>query len=110
MQIIEKGIGELFKLPAPDEHRAYIRQHKSRELKNKVVTEQEAIKDLVSDGDYLCYDCTLIMRGPSSLIREIIRQKKRNLSVGGRFTYFIISLLAAGDCISSHRCGFYRNR
>jgi glutaconate CoA-transferase subunit A len=106
VEIIDSGIGELFKLPGSDEHRAYIRLHKSRELKNKVVTEQEAIKDLVSDGDYLCYDCTLIMRGPSSLVREIIRQKKRNLSVGGRFTYFIISLLAAADCISCIDVGF----
>jgi glutaconate CoA-transferase subunit A len=106
MQVIEAGMGELFKLPDLDEHRVYIRQHKSRELKNKVLTEQEAVKNLVRDGDYLCYDCTMVMRGPSSLIREIIRQKKRNLSVGGRFTYFIISLLAAGDCLSNIDVGF----
>ena len=96
----------MFKLPAPDKHRAYIRQNKSRELKNKVMSEQEAISKLVNDGDYLCYDCTMIMRGPSSLIREIIRQKKRGLSIGGKFTYFAINLLVAADCVSHIDVGF----
>lgn len=57
------------------------------------MTEQEAVSRFVSDGDYLCFDCNMVMRGPSSLFREVIRQRKKNLAVGGRFTYIIVNLL-----------------
>jgi len=70
------------------------------------MTEQEAISKFVSDGDYICYDCNMIMRGPSSLIREIIRQRKKNLSVGGRFTYVIVNLLVSTGCVGHIDVGF----
>ena len=105
MQVLSSGIGE-FRMPDPDGHRAYIREHKPRTLINKVMTEQEAISKFVSDGDYLCYDCNMIMRGPSSLIREIIRQGKKKLSVGGRFTYVIVNLLVATGCVSHIDVGY----
>ena len=79
MEVLDSGVGELFHVPDPDGHRSYIRQHKARAIVEKVMTEQEAITRFVSDGDYLCYDCTVLMRGPSSLLREIIRQRKKNL-------------------------------
>lgn len=105
MQVIDSGIGE-FRLPDPDGHRAYIQQHKARALVEKVMTEQEAVSKFVSDGDYLCYDCNMLMRGPSSLIREIIRQGKKNLGVGGRFTYLVVPLLAHTNCASHIDVGF----
>jgi glutaconate CoA-transferase subunit A len=70
------------------------------------MTEQEAVSKFVSDGDYLCYDCNMIMRGPSSIIREIIRQKKQNLGVGARFTYLIVGLLNGAGCLSRVDVGF----
>lgn len=86
MDVIDMGIGPLFHKPDPDGHRAYIKQHKSRALVEKVMTEQEAVSKFVADGDYLCYDCDYFARGPNSLVREIIRQKKKELSIGARFT------------------------
>lgn len=106
MEILDSGIGELLHVPDPDGHRAYVRQHKSRALTEKVMTEQQAVARFVSDGDYLCYDCTVLMRGPSSLIREVIRQKKKNLGVGGRFTYVIVNLLVAAGCVDRIDVGF----
>lgn len=106
MEVLDSGIGELFHVPDPDGHRAYIRQHKTRALVEKVMTEQEAVSQFVSDGDYLCYDCTVLMRGPSSLLREIIRQRKRNLGVGGRFTFMVVNLLLGGDCIDRVDIGY----
>ena len=106
MEILDSGIGELFHVPDPDGHRAYVRQHKARALTEKVMTEQEAVAKFVSDGDYLCYDCTVLMRGPSSLIREVIRQRKKDLGVGGRFTYVIVNLLVAGGCVDRIDVGF----
>ena len=106
MEILDSGIGKLFHAPDPDGHRAYIRQHKPRTLVEKVMTEQEAVSKFVSDGDYICYDCNMIMRGPSSLIREILRQGKKNLGVGGRFTYVIVNLLVGTGSVSHIDVGF----
>jgi glutaconate CoA-transferase subunit A len=106
MEILDSGIGELFQVPDPDGHRSYIRDHKKRALVDKVMTEQEAVKKYVSDGDYLCYDCTMLMRGPSSLVREVIRQKKKNLGLGGRFTYMVVILMAAAGCIDRVDIGY----
>jgi glutaconate CoA-transferase subunit A len=106
MEILDSGIGELFHIPDPDGHRAYIREHKKRVLGEKVMTEQEAVSKFVSDGDYLCYDCTMLMRGPSSLVREVIRQRKRNLGLGGRFTYMIVILMAAAGCVNRIDIGY----
>jgi len=106
MEVLNSGDGELFHMPDPDGHREYIRQNKARALVEKVMTEQEAVSRLVNDGDYLCYDCTILMRGPSSLLREIIRQKKKNLGVGGRFTFMVVNLLLGGDCIDRVDIGY----
>ena len=106
MEILDSGIGELFQKPDPDGHRAYIREHRKRALVEKVITEQEAVSRYVSDGDYLCYDCTMLMRGPSSLVREVIRQKKKNLGLGGRFTYVIVNLMVAGGCVNRIDIGY----
>ena len=106
MEVLDSGIGELFHLPDPDGHRAYLREHRSRALVDKVMSEQEAVSKFVSDGDYICYDCNYFMRGPSSLIREIIRQRKKNLGVGARFTYMEVILLAGADCLSRVDVGY----
>ena len=68
--------------------------------------EHQAIDTLVSDGDYLAYDCNYFQRGPSSLIREIIRQKKRDLWVCGKFTYVALALLVEGGCASKADIAF----
>jgi acyl CoA:acetate/3-ketoacid CoA transferase alpha subunit len=106
MEILESGVGELFHIPDPDKHRAYMLEHRKRGLVEKVMTEQEAVSKFVSDGDYLCYDCTMLMRGPSSLVREVIRQQKKDLGVGGRFTYVIVNLLVAAGCVNRIDIGY----
>jgi len=106
MEILSSGVGELFQPPDLEGHRAYIREHRRRALVEKVMTEQEAVGRFVSDGDYICYDCTMLMRGPSSLIREIIRQRKKNLGVGGRFTYVTVNLLLAAGCADRVDVGY----
>jgi acyl CoA:acetate/3-ketoacid CoA transferase alpha subunit len=70
------------------------------------MSEQEAIAKFVSDGDYICYDCNMVNRGPSSLLREVIRQRKKNLWVGGKFTYFVVNLLVGAGCVRAIDIGF----
>ena len=105
MEVIDSGIGE-FLLPDPDGHRQYVREHRPRGLVDKLMSEQEAVAKFVSDGDYLCYDCNMVNRGPSSLFREVIRQRKKNLWVAGKFTYFVVNLLVGAGCVRAIDVGF----
>src|SRR5574341_788050 len=105
LEVIARGAGE-FKPPDPDGFRAYVRDHKDRRLVSKVVTEQEAVSRFVSDGDYLAYDLNIASRGPGSLFREIIRQRRKDLWVMAKFTWTDVSLLIAGGCVSKVDVGW----
>ena len=91
----------------PDGFRAYVREHKQRALVPKLVTAREAVARFVADGDYFAYDCNYFQRGPSTLIREVIRQGKKDLWLCGKFTYVDIGLLAGAGCASKADCGFF---
>lgn len=69
MRLFERGKPEIHYIH-PDDFREYIR--------DKLMDEREAVKKFVSNGDYLAYDFSSLTRGPQSLIREIIRQRKKN--------------------------------
>ncbi|HXK34222.1 MAG TPA: CoA-transferase, partial [Dehalococcoidia bacterium] len=81
--------------------------HKRRALEPRLMSAREAVQRFVADGDYLAYDCNYFQRGPSALIREIIRQGKRDLWVCGKFTYVDVGLLAGAGCASKVDCGFF---
>ncbi len=99
MNILAAGTG-VFKTPDPDGHRRHIRDHKEKRLVSKLMSEREAIERFVSDGDYLSYDCNLWNRGPAALMREIIRQKKRDLWIAAKFTAHDATILVAAGCVS----------
>lgn len=106
MEVLASGKG-VYRTPDPDGHREWVRTHKSRELKSKVMTEHEAIERFVSDGDYLGYDLNMGRRGPSALFREIIRQRKKDLWVAVRFSGLDPALLIAGGCVSRIDIGWF---
>jgi glutaconate CoA-transferase subunit A len=103
--IIDAGGGE-FKPPDPNGMREHVRRHKERRLVSKVMTEQEAVSKFVEDGFYLAYDQNMAVRGPTSLFREIIRQRKKDLWVAAKFTWTDVSLLVAGGCVSKVDVGW----
>jgi acyl CoA:acetate/3-ketoacid CoA transferase alpha subunit len=105
MEVLASGVGE-FRMPDPDGFREYVRTHKERRLVNKVISEQEAISRFVEDGDYLAYDQNTAVRGPTSLFREIIRQRKKDLWIAAKFTWTDASLLVAGGCVSKIDVGW----
>ena len=105
MEVLESGVGE-FRMPDPDGFREYVRTHKERRLVNKVINEKEAISRLVEDGDYLAYDQNVAVRGPTSLFREIIRQRKKDLWIAAKFTWTDATLLVAGGCVSKIDVGW----
>lgn len=106
--VSERGIEYL--TPDPDEFRAYVREHKQRRLVSKLMSEREAVATFVEDGDYLVYDCNYLQRGPASLIREIIRQQKKDLWIGAKFTYVALGLLVQAGCVSRADVGYFGSR
>jgi glutaconate CoA-transferase subunit A len=105
MQVLESGVGE-FRMPDPDGFREYVRVHKERRMVSKLMSEQEAISRFVEDGDYLAYDQNVAVRGPTSLFREMIRQRKKDLWITAKFTWTDASLLVAGGCVSKIDVGW----
>lgn len=105
LEAIARGTGE-YKTPDPDGFRAHVRANKERKLVNKVISHKDAVSRFVSDGDYLAFDQNIAVRGPASLFREIIRQKKRDLWVAAKFTWTDVSLLVAGGCVSKVDVGW----
>jgi len=105
MEVLAAGKGE-FKPPNPNEMREWVRDHKQRKLVNKVMTAQEAVTRFVSDGDYMAYDMNIAARGPVSLFREIIRQRKKDLWIAAKFSWADPTLLVAGGCVSKIDVGW----
>jgi acyl CoA:acetate/3-ketoacid CoA transferase alpha subunit len=91
----------------PDGFRAYVREHKQRALMPKLMSASDAVARFVADGDYLAYDCNYFQRGPSTLLREVIRQQKRDLWLCGKFTYVDVGLLVGAGCATKADCGFF---
>jgi acyl CoA:acetate/3-ketoacid CoA transferase alpha subunit len=87
--------------------REWVRDHKDRSLTPRLMSEKEAVGRFVDDGDYLVYECNYLMRGPASLIREVMRQRKRDIWLAGKFTYPDVALLVGAGCVSKVDCGFF---
>src|SRR3972149_5627595 len=106
LDILAEGKGESPKV-APDGFREWVRDHKGRAMVPKLMSEKDAVEKFVSDGDYLVYECNYLQRGPASLIREVIRQKKTDLWLGAKFTWVAAALLVGGGCASKLDVGFF---
>ncbi|WP_456478298.1 CoA transferase subunit A [Geoglobus ahangari] len=105
MEVLDRGDAE-FHFVDPDDFREYVRDRKNRNWEDKLMDESEAVKKFVSDGDYLAYDFSSLTRGPQSLIREIIRQRKKHLWICAKFTLLESVLLAGAGCIDKIDVGF----
>lgn len=106
MRVLAEGTAPYLKVD-PDGFRAHVRDHKRRALVPKLMSAREAVSRFVADGDYFVYDCNYFQRGPSTLIREVVRQGKRDLWVCGKFTYVDVGLLAGAGCVTQVDCGFF---
>ena len=105
IRILDEGTG-FFRPPDPDGLRQFVREHKERRLVDKRMSEQDAIAKFVFDGAYVSYDTNTWRRGPSSLMREIIRQGKRDLWLAAKFSAHDATLLVSGGCVSKIDVGW----
>jgi 3-oxoacid CoA-transferase subunit A/glutaconate CoA-transferase subunit A len=100
MKIIDQGEGELVGWHDPDENREWIRQNKSPALVDKRMTLKDAVSRFVKDGDVLGMGGFGHIRVSFAGIYEMIRQKKRNLTVLGKTAVHDMDVLIGGGCVS----------
>ncbi len=63
-----------FRFTDPDVIRAWMGDHKRRDLLDKTCSEANAVSRFVKDGDSIFFDSSSFSPRPLGLIREIIRQ------------------------------------
>jgi len=105
LRVFAEGEGEYLRV-SPDDFRQYAGQ-KNRAMVPKLMSAQEAVRQFVADGDYIVWECEYLQRGPSALMREIIRQGKRELWAGAKWSALAMSLLVAGGCCNRIDTGFF---
>lgn len=105
MRVRTEGTVE-YRFEHPDEFRSHVRERRNRVARPKLCSAADAVRSFVSDGDYLVYDFSSLTRGPQSLIREILRQRKRDLWIGAEFTLHETSLLVGAGCATRIDVGF----
>jgi len=96
MHVLARGRGELIQPPDMEAFREWNRTQKSRALIDKRMTEREAVSRFVTDGCYIGVELYGAVRCAMSLVREVVRQNKRNLSVAGQGVFELDLWVAAG--------------
>ena len=105
MEVLLEGRAPI-RFTHPDDFREWVRTHKRREPVEKLLSAREAVAQYVADGDYIAYDFSSLTRGPQALVREIIRQRRRELWVCAEFTLHETALLTGAGCCDRIDVGF----
>lgn len=95
VKILAKGEGALIRPPDPFAFREHNRR-RDKTLRDKLMSEEEAIERFVQDGQYLGFELYGTVRCPLSLVRALIRSGKKGFSVAGQGVHELDLLLAAG--------------
>jgi acyl CoA:acetate/3-ketoacid CoA transferase alpha subunit len=95
MEVIQSGIGELIRPPDLNAFREWNRK-KPKALIDKRMSEAEAVRRFIHDGDYIGTELYGTVRCPMSLVNEVVRQGKKDLLVAGQGVFELDILLAAG--------------
>mgnify|MGYP000636772178 CR=1 FL=1 len=100
MEVIEEGIEPLLQPIDIEGFREHMRSKLATSLRDKVMSEKEAVEKFVSDGDYIGFELYGTVRAPLSIAREIVRQGKKNLRLAGQGLQDVDFLLAADLVVS----------
>jgi acyl CoA:acetate/3-ketoacid CoA transferase alpha subunit len=95
VEIIAKGNAEIISKFDPEEHRQWVKEKKTRDLEDKTMTVEQAVDRFVPDGSYIFFGF-FGARVPMALVYQIIRRRRKNLSVGRGGLYDLDILIAAG--------------
>jgi len=101
LDILDEGHGKLLAWMDPEDHRDWIHKNKSTSMDEKAMSMQEAVSKFVSDGSYLASGGFGHVRVSMAGIYEIIRQKKRHLTVSGKTSVHDLDCLIAAGCVDN---------
>lgn len=99
MQVIETGKGVLAGWRNPDEQRNWNR-NKNRALIDKQMELKDAISKYVQDEDYIALGGFGHIRAPMAAVYEIIRQKKKDLTLACKTGVHDSDILIGSGCVS----------
>jgi 3-oxoacid CoA-transferase subunit A/glutaconate CoA-transferase subunit A len=100
MEVLSKGEGPLLGWHDPDEQRRWVRENKPRRMTDKRMGLKESVSKFVSDGDYLAMGGFGHVRVSMAAIYEMVRQRRRNLTLAGKTAVHDCDLLVASGCVS----------
>ncbi len=99
MELLQEGHGELIGWHDPDENREWVLKNKSRDLRDKRMTVAEAVARFVPDGALIASGGFGHVRVSMAVIYEIIRQRKRHLTLAGKTAVHDGDILIASGCV-----------
>jgi glutaconate CoA-transferase subunit A len=94
-EVVARGEGPLFMDPDADKARAFFRT-KDHSLRNKVMTVKEAVEKYVHDGEYVAIGGFGSNRLPTSVCHEILRQRRKDLTLAGHTATHDFQIMSAG--------------
>jgi 3-oxoacid CoA-transferase subunit A/glutaconate CoA-transferase subunit A len=100
MDVLQQGHGELVGWRDPDDQRAWIAANKPRALIDKRTTLRDAVSEHVPDGALIACGGFGHIRVSMASIYEIVRQRKRNLTVCAKTGVHDSDILIASGCVS----------
>lgn len=100
MEVIAEGIEPLLQRVDIDEFREHMRSKLMTSLRDKRMSEKEAVEKFVKDGDYIGFELYGTVRAPLSITREIVRQGKKDLRLAGQGLQDVDFLIAADLVVS----------
>jgi len=99
LEVLEEGKGELLAWCDPEEHREWVRNNKSLSMEEKVMELDEAVSTFIPNGSFMVSGGFGHVRVSMATIYEIIRQKKRDLTVSGKTAVHDLDCLIAAGCV-----------
>lgn len=99
MTLLSEGNGELIGWYDPDINRYWVQKNKPRELKNKTMTAKEAVSTYIKNESLIAMGGFGHVRVSMSIVYEMIRQKKRRLTIAGKTAVHDLDLLVGSGCV-----------
>ncbi len=106
MNVLEEGHGELCGWMSPDDARKWMREKKSRILTDKRVSLRDAVGEYTRDGDYFAMGGFGHIRLSMQGIYELIRQRRRNLTMAGKTSVHDVDILIGGGVVDRIECAY----
>jgi acyl CoA:acetate/3-ketoacid CoA transferase alpha subunit/acyl CoA:acetate/3-ketoacid CoA transferase beta subunit len=98
---IKQGAGKLIGWHDPDENRSWVMRNKPRGLVDKQMTVKEAVSKFIPDGSLLAMGGFGHVRVSMAVVYEIIRQRKKHLTMTGKTAVHDLDLLVGSGCVDA---------